>query len=197
MVTNIQKKKRPLRLIVEVLRRGMMISCHKKQQAVNGFFFAGAKASTQTKDAYLVAKQFSVRFDLYMLFNPDSPHGYPYVALNPQSPRIINIHDSHVRIMDKADTLFYETDYLPTNRFIDIDMDRLDLLVNTYTGQQEYNIITRFIEEKHITLTYHSPTNEGPKDYDIFTGYPEQRARKLVEDLFPMMLAVRDAVYAE
>lgn len=132
-----------------------------------------------------------------MLFNPESPHGYPYVALNPSSKRILNICEEHVLIMDVSDTLFFDSDYLATDRYVEIDMEHLDTLVNTYTGQQEYNIITRFNEEKHITLTYHSPTNEGPKDYDIFTGYPEQRARALVEDVYPVMEAVRDRVFAE
>lgn len=137
----------------------------------------------------------AMKFDLYLLHNPDSPHGYPYVAVNVASPRIVNICEEHIRIMDGADTLFFEEDYLPTSRSVEIDMELIDTLVNAYTGQQEYNIIVRFNEEKHITLTYHSPTNEGPKDYDIFTGYPEARARKLVEDLYPVMLGVREEVY--
>jgi hypothetical protein len=138
----------------------------------------------------------AVLFDLYMLHNPDSPHGYPYVGVGAGSNRIINICEEHIHILDTADTLFFETDYLPTYRSFELDTDMLSRLVNTYTGQQEYNIITRFNEEKHITLTYHSPTNEGPKDYDIFTGYPDHRAQKLVEDVYPIMEAVRLVVYS-
>lgn len=134
-------------------------------------------------------------FNLYMLHNPDSPHGYPYVGINADSKRIINICEEHIHILDAADTLFFETDYLPTYRSFELDMDLLDKLVNTYTGQQEYNIITRFDEAKHITLTYHSPTNEGPKDYDIFIGYPEKRAQQLVKDIYPMMVAIKEIVY--
>jgi hypothetical protein len=137
----------------------------------------------------------SVQFDLYMLHNPDSPHGYPYVAISPHSNRIVNICEEHIHILDTADTLFFETDYLPTYRSFELDNGLLSTLVNSYTGQQEYNIITRFNEAKHITLTYHSPTNEGPKDYDIFIGYPEKRAQKLVEDVYPMMQAIREIVF--
>lgn len=131
-----------------------------------------------------------------MLHNPDSPHGYPYVAIHAGSDRIVNICEEHIHILDVADTLFFENDYLPTYRSFELDMALLDQLVNTYTNQKEYNIITRFNEEKHITLTYHSPTNEGPKDYDIFTGYPEKQAQQLVADVYPLMEAVRNEVYA-
>lgn len=134
-------------------------------------------------------------FDLYMLHNPDSPHGYPFVAVSGESNRIINICDEHIHILDRDDTLFFESDYLPVYRQLHVNIAELDRLVNTYTGQDHYNIIARFNEVKHITLTYHSPTNEAPKDYDIFIGYPSQRAEKLIEDLFPLMEDMYKIVY--
>jgi hypothetical protein len=134
-------------------------------------------------------------FNLYMLHNPDSPHGYPYVGINPLSNRIINICEEHIHILDRTDTLFFESDYLPSYRSFELDLDLLDNLVNNYTGQQEYRIITRFTAEKHITLTYHSPTNEGPKDYDIFTGYPEKHAQQLVENIYPLMETIKEKVF--
>ncbi len=136
-----------------------------------------------------------VIFDIYMLHNPDSPHGYPYVGISAQSNRIINICEEHIHILDTTDTLFFESDYLPTYRSFTMDLEKLDTLVNAYTGQDSYRIITRFNEEKHITLTYHSPTNESPKDYDIFIGYPEKRAIQLIADIYPLMESVVNTVY--
>lgn len=130
-----------------------------------------------------------------MLHNPESPHGYPYVGISANSHRIINICEEHIHILDTVDTFFFESDYLPTYRSFELDMKKLDTMVTAYTGQDFYHIITRFNKEKHITLTYHSPTNESPKDYDIFIGYPEKRAVKLIEDIYPLMESVLNTVY--
>jgi hypothetical protein len=126
-------------------------------------------------------------FRLHMLVNTYSPHAYPYVAMNPASNRIINICEEHISIVDPIDSYFLENDYLPTSRTIVFDQQLLDTLVANYIGPHEYNIITRFTPEKHITLRYHSPTNEAPKDYDIYLGYPDARAEKLVEIVYEMM----------
>ncbi|MES2005326.1 MAG: hypothetical protein V4450_12475 [Bacteroidota bacterium] len=136
-----------------------------------------------------------VVFDLYMLHNTDSPHGYPYVGISADSKRIINICEEHIHILDTADTLFFESDYLPTYRSFELNLTTLDRLVNAYTGQESYRIIVRFNEVRHITLTYHSPTNEAPKDYDIFIGYPEKRAVQLIEDVYPLLKKVITEVY--
>ena len=136
-----------------------------------------------------------VVFDLYLLHNPDSPHGYPYVGISHHSKRIINICEEHIHILDREDTLFFESDYLPVYRRFSIDLTALDRLVNTYTGQDHYSLIARFNEVKHITLTYHSPTNESLKDYDIFTDYPSPRAQELIADVYPMMDDIRKEIF--
>lgn len=137
-----------------------------------------------------------ISFRLYLLVNKDGASLYPYAATSSETNRLVFISEEDVLIIDPSDALFFETDYLPTSRSFEFDLDGLDILVKKYIGPLEYNIITRFNEEKHITLTYHSPNNEGPKDYDIFTGYPEKRAQKLVEDVYPLMEAIKETVFA-
>lgn len=139
-------------------------------------------------------KLMPIVFQLYLLVNKDAVHKYPYAATSEGTNRLIFISEEDVLIIDPSDALFFETDYIPTSRTFEFDLEELDRLVKNYIGPLEYNIITRFIEEKHITLTYHSPNNEGPKDYDIFTGYPEPRAQKLVAEVYPLMEAVKETM---
>lgn len=129
----------------------------------------------------------STSFRLYMLVNTDTPAPYPYVAIDPATSRIINICEEHISLVDPVDSYYLESDYVPTSRSVSFDIALLDSLVADYIGPHEYNIITRFTPEKHITLRYHSPTNEAPKDYDIYVGYPDSRAEKLVEEVYGMM----------
>ena len=136
-----------------------------------------------------------IEFQLYLLVNKDSPVPYPYAATSSYTKRLMFISEHDILVIDPEDALFFETDYLSTSRTFEFDMENLDRLVKNYIGPLDYNIITRFNEEKHITLTYHSPTNEAPKDYDIYTGYPEARAQKLVEDLYPLMEAIKQTVF--
>ncbi len=137
----------------------------------------------------------SISFQLYLLVNKDAVSHYPYAATSSGTNRLMFISEEDVLIIDPSDALFFETDYVPLSRSFEFDLEGLDTLIKKYIGPLEYNIITRFNEEKHITLTYHSPNNEGPKDYDIFTGYPEKRAQKLVEDVYVLMEKVKEAVY--
>ena len=135
-----------------------------------------------------------ISFQLYLLVNKDAVSHYPYAATSTATNRLMFISEEDVLIIDPSDALFFETDYVPVSRSFEFDLEGLDILVKKYIGPLEYNIITRFNEEKHITLTYHSPNNEGPKDYDIFTGYPEKRAQKLVEDIYLLMEGVKEEV---
>ncbi|MES2003127.1 MAG: hypothetical protein V4450_01300 [Bacteroidota bacterium] len=57
-----------------------------------------------------------------------------------------------------------------------MDIDLLDQLVENYTGRSEYALLTRFTTDKQMTLTYHAPTNERAKDYDLYIGYPDHKA---------------------
>ena len=135
-----------------------------------------------------------VLFQLYLLINPDAPVRYPYMAISKETHRIIFISEEQVNILDPSDILFFETDYLPVARSMEFDLALLDSLVKNYIGPLDYNILTRFNEEKHITLTYHSPTNEGPKDYDIYSGYPNERALQLIDAVYPMMQKLRESM---
>ncbi|MEO8171582.1 MAG: hypothetical protein ABI581_00810 [Sediminibacterium sp.] len=135
-----------------------------------------------------------ISFRIYLLVNKDAVSLFPYAATSTGTNRLIFISEEELLIIDPSDALFFETDYLPTSRSFEFDLDELDTLVKKYIGPLDYNIVTRFNEEKHITLTYHSPNNEGPKDYDIFTGYPEKRAQKLVEDVYPLMEVIKETV---
>lgn len=135
-----------------------------------------------------------VFFQLYLLINPDAPVRYPYVAISKDSPRIMFISEEQVNILDPSEILFFETDYIPVTGFIEFDLALLDSLVKQYIGPLDYSILTRFNEEKHITLTYHSPTNEAPKDYDIYLGYPDDRALKLVQAIYPMIEKLKELI---
>lgn len=135
-----------------------------------------------------------VSFQLYMLINPDAPVRYPYVAISKETPRIILLSGQQVTILDPSEILFFETDYIPVTGFIEFDLALLDLLVKNYIGPLDYTILTRFNKKKHITLTYHSPTNEAPKDYDIYIGYPDERALKLVETVYPMIEKLKEFI---
>ncbi|MCW3088466.1 MAG: hypothetical protein JWQ78_1852 [Sediminibacterium sp.] len=136
-------------------------------------------------------------FQLFMLVNAHTPHSYPYVAINPAIGRIINICEEHIAIVDPLESYYVEKDYMPTSRTLAFDLELLDKMVADYIGPHEYNIVTRFTPEKHTTLRYHSPTNEGPKDYDIYLGYPDQRAEKLVEEVYLMMEEAKVATLGE
>ncbi len=138
-----------------------------------------------------------VSFQLYLLINPDAPVRYPYVAISKQTQRIIFISDEQVNILDPAEILFFEADYVPLMRFFDFDLELLDTLVKNYIGPLDYAILTRFNEHKHITLTYHSPTNESPKDYDIYLGYPSERALQLIESVYPFLEKVKSIIPAD
>lgn len=127
------------------------------------------------------------QFHLYSLTNVDLQPAYPYVAVSMQSTIIIQIHPSHIYLLNKEDALFFETDYVKTNRVIEIDLAAINQLIQQYTGQTDYKFITRLGEEKHSTLTYHSPNNEGLKDYDIFSGYPNIHAQHLADALYAFM----------
>jgi hypothetical protein len=135
-----------------------------------------------------------MRFQLYLLVNPDGANRYPYVGMQESSERLIQISNGQISIVDKQASAFFEQDYMPTSRWLDFDLEQLDRNVQSYIGPFEYDILVHFNEEKHIVLTYHSPTNEAPKSYDIFDGYPEARARKLVDELYPVFLAARESV---
>ena len=128
-----------------------------------------------------------------MRINPEGPNVYPYTAIADDTERLINISEERIEVIDRHASVFFEEDYLPTSRFIEFDLDQLDQMVHQYIGPFEYDILVYFNEEKHTVLTYHSPTNEAPKSYDIFDGYPEPRARKLVTELQPVFVALREA----
>jgi hypothetical protein len=135
-----------------------------------------------------------VHYQLYQLNNPDAPIRYPYVAISKETDRIILISEEQVTILDPSEILFFESDYLPLANSFAFDLTLLDTLVTNYIGPLDYTILTRFNEEKHITLTYHSPTNEAPKDYDIYLGYPNERAQTLVKAVYPMFETVRETI---
>jgi hypothetical protein len=106
----------------------------------------------------------------------------------------MQISNEQISIVNRHVSAFFEQDYLPTSRWLEFDLAQLDAKVHTYIGPFEYDLLVHFNEEKHMVLTYHSPTNEAPKSYDIFDGYPEPRARTLVDELYPVFLAARESV---
>jgi hypothetical protein len=137
----------------------------------------------------------SVTFQLYLLLHPDTHPQYPYVAISEETKRILLIAEEQIHLLDPEEILFFQEDYQLTSRTLQVDLSLLDAWISDYTGQTEYRLLTRFTEEKHITLTYHAPTNEGPKDYDIYMGYPETRAENLVTKIYPLMLEIKQSVF--
>lgn len=135
-----------------------------------------------------------LNFYLYRLANVDSMHHYTHVGVSNLTSRIISIHEAGIEISERAETLFFEPDYSKTSFTLRCDLGKIDSLVKAYIGPLEYGILVRFNEEKHITLTYHSPTNERAKDYDIFLGYPDSRAEQLIKDIYPMMEILKESV---
>jgi hypothetical protein len=132
-----------------------------------------------------------ILFHLYMQLNSDAAHSYQYVGVSSETGRIISINTKQADISESADTLFHEGDYMPTSRSFHFDLSLFDELIKNYIGPLDYSILIRFNKHKHVTLTYHSPTNERPKDYDIFLGYPEKRAIKLIADIYPMIEGIK------
>lgn len=133
-------------------------------------------------------------FQLHLLINTGDDPQYPYVATCAETSRIIVLCDDHIGIVEREDTVFFENDYMPVSRSFTLELGMIDEWIKAYTNQAEYSLLTRFGPEKHITLTYHSPTNEAPKSYDIFENYPEERARELVQKLYPVMVRIRDEI---
>ncbi len=133
-------------------------------------------------------------FQLHLLINTGEEPQYPYVATCAETSRIIVLCEEYIGIIEREDTIFFENDYLLLSRSVTLDLALIDGWVKAYTQQDEYSLLARFGPEKHITLTYHSPTNEARKSYDIFENYPEQRARDLVNKLYPLMVELRDGV---
>lgn len=134
-------------------------------------------------------------FRLYLLLQPDAHPRYPYVAISDETSRVLFIAEEQIHLLDPAEILFFPEDYQLTSRTLTVDLSQLDAWISGYTGQTEYRLLTRFTEEKHITLTYHSPTNEGPKDYDIYIGYPDIRAEALVTKIYPLMQEIKQSVF--
>ncbi|MDE3252691.1 MAG: hypothetical protein KGO92_07775 [Bacteroidota bacterium] len=134
-------------------------------------------------------------FHLYLLLYPDAHPQYPYVAISKEAERILLIAEEQTHLLDPSEIIFFPDDYQLTSRTLSLDLSLLDEWVGNYTGQTVYRLLTRFTEEKHITLTYHAPTNEGPKDYDIYLGYPDPRAEALVEKIYPVMLSIKESVF--
>jgi hypothetical protein len=133
-------------------------------------------------------------FQLHILVDTGLPYTYTYVGVSAESSKILQIHKEQINIANREDSTFFETDYLPTSRTIAFDLALIDQLVLNYTNQTEYRLLARFNEEKHLTLTYHSPNNEAPKDYDVFLGYPSQRAEQLIADIYPLLEALKQEV---
>ncbi|MBV9986604.1 MAG: hypothetical protein JO301_02930 [Chitinophagaceae bacterium] len=125
------------------------------------------------------------------MINPEIASAYPYVGISAETDKIINISAQRLEIIKREESVFFEEDYLSTSRFIEADLEYIDKLIAAYIGPFEYRILVNFNEHKHMVLTYHSPTNEAPKDYDIFDGYPEARARLLVDTLYPIFEQIR------
>ncbi|HEX7691636.1 MAG TPA: hypothetical protein VF408_04575 [Sediminibacterium sp.] len=138
-----------------------------------------------------------MQFRLYLLTDTDGLSRYPYVGISTDTPRIVQIAESHIKILDRADADFLEAEYTPTSRSISFDMPDFDRYVVAYIHIPEYSILIYFNEYRHMVLNYLSPNNESRKDYDIFDGYPEPRARQLVAALYPIALSVRDQVFEE
>jgi hypothetical protein len=136
-------------------------------------------------------------FRLYLLVSTDGYSLYPYVAVSDETDRILQIAEDHLKILTREDADFFETDYLLTSRTIDFDLAVFDKMVIEYIHIPDYSILIFFNEYKHMVLNYLSPNNESRKDYDIFDGYPEPRARKLVESVYPMALVVKEQVDKE
>lgn len=136
------------------------------------------------------------QWQLYMKHNDESAYPFLYVAMQSGNNRIIGIGEEHLSIADKNDTLFFENDYLLTSRTLQFNIAWIDEKVRAYTHLPDYSLLVHFVEYKHIVLRYHSPTNEGPKDYDIFLGYPEPRAIRLIEEIYPVLEAFRNEVFS-
>jgi len=134
-------------------------------------------------------------FQLYLQVNAGSLHPYPYAALSADTDRLIHFSDENIAIAKSEESWFIEMDYVPTSRFFPFPLDMLDQWVEEYTGQREYMLVARFTEHRHVTLTYHSPTNEGPKDYHIFEGYPDPRAEELIGRIYSLLEDARRMVW--
>jgi hypothetical protein len=139
-------------------------------------------------------KELSTHWQLYIKHNTESAHPFLYTAAQPGNNRIISISEEYLSIAEKTDTLFFENDYLLTSRSLAFDLSLIDEPVRRYIHMQDYSLLAHFVEYKHMVLRYHSPTNEGPKDYDIFLGYPEPRAIQLIEEIYPTLEIFRNEV---
>lgn len=134
-------------------------------------------------------------FQLYLLTDTEGLSRYPYVGISTSTSRILQVADNHMKLLEREDADFLEAEYMPTSRHIEFDLAAFDRQVIEYIHIPEYSILIVFNEYKHMVLNYLSPNNESRKDYDIFDGYPEPRARKLVETIYPVAVAVRDEVF--
>lgn len=136
-----------------------------------------------------------MHFNLYQLSNADAPQKYPYVATNPEVPDILFIAEEQMHLLDPSEILFFPEDYAATGRSIELDLESLNKAIFDYTGQKTYRLLLRFNDEQHCTITYHAPTNESAKDYDIFMGYPDPRAEQLIREIYPMFELIREIVF--
>ncbi|NCI47249.1 hypothetical protein [Sediminibacterium soli] len=135
-------------------------------------------------------------FQLYLLTDTNGLSQYAYAGISSHTTRILQIAEDHIKLLDRTDADFIESEYTPTSRYIDFDLAGFDGYVTDYIHIAEYSILIFFNEYRHMVLNYLSPNNESRKDYDIFDGYPEPKARKLVDMLYPMALRIREQTYA-
>ncbi|HVZ26530.1 MAG TPA: hypothetical protein VG842_10765 [Sediminibacterium sp.] len=130
-------------------------------------------------------------FPLYLLIHTETALRYPYVLVDGEGEQLILVAKQQVLLARKADLLFYLSDYLPTSRQVDFDLPFLLESLRAYTGFETLRLCVRFGQIRHTTITYHSPVNEAPKDYDIYAGYPDEKARRLLNQIYPLFLRLR------
>lgn len=130
-------------------------------------------------------------YPLYLLIHNDTGLRYPYVLTIPGEKQVILIAKQQVLLAKTDDIPFYLSDYLPTSRQLDFDLPALLDRLHQYTGFETMRLCVRFGRLRHTTITYHSPVNESPKDYDIYAGYPDEKARMLLQQIYPQCLDLR------
>lgn len=112
-------------------------------------------ANSQPESAYNQACG-EEQFQLFKLKNKHSVIGYPYLARNNTSKKVIFIDKSHIDIsaVHKYDEPTIVDDYEAVEECISVDMPFLNQLIESVIETTDYTLTAYFNESKEIVLTY-------------------------------------------
>lgn len=136
---------------------------------------------------------------LFMLINPESLLGYPYLAVDFTSFRVISFAPDYVDLSTYSDREMemIEKDYLPTSRFLEADLDSMDDVVTNMVKPGPYDV-TAFVDGTgRCVLKFKGVREDGLEEIEFYSNSVSGK-EALVSSVFIAELhRLREEAYAE